>query len=269
MNNPLALFAIVAASLLMASCLPEDQAPGIGPAFNSVLQVDTGRTYGEMIPGDAKAFTLHWTSADDAEWYDIRISPQPITEDNWDRALRIDSVPAADSSEMTAVVEVQPEVFDNTCISCGLCVDACPQEAMSLVDGKAVIDLDKCTACGQCVSVCPVSAITDSRFGQAYYFGIRAMGSGNTESDLVATTSRYRLRYMNLEPWCGDCAYNCYILLDSCGPGCPVDAIWYEDSGPDSGLVHIDYDLCIDCGQCLIQCRQYGLWSIAREVVEE
>ncbi|MCD4777266.1 MAG: 4Fe-4S binding protein [Candidatus Aegiribacteria sp.] len=273
MNNPGVPFAILAVTLLMASCLPEDQVPGSGPDLTTELQVDTGYTYGEIVEGETSTFTLSWNAADDAEWYDIRISPHPINDSNWGTALRIDSVPAGDSTNIVAHVQVQPEVFENTCISCGLCVEACPQNAMSLIEGKAVIDLSRCTACGECVKVCPVNAITDSRFDQAYYFAIRAMGSGNTQSEVVSTSGSYRLRYANRENWCGDCAYNCYILLDSCGPGCPVDAIWYTPDwntpGEDSGLVHIDYDRCINCGQCFIQCHEYGLWSIMKEVVEE
>jgi len=273
MNKTVILLAAFALTLLVASCLPEDQVPGIGPDLSTALSVDTGLTYGEMLAGESSTFTLRWTASDDAEWYDVRISPHPINDSNWDTALRIDSVPAGDSTDMVVYVEVQPEVFENTCISCGQCVEACPQDAMSLVEGKAVIDLDKCTACGECVRVCPVNAITDSRYGQSYYFAIRAMGSGNTRSQVVSASGRYRLRYMNIESWCGDCAYECFILLDSCGPGCPVDAIWYTPDwstpGEDSGLVHIDYDLCIDCGQCFIQCHEYGLWSIMKEVVSE
>ncbi len=273
MNKPIMILTMLALALLMASCLPEDQAPGIGPVLSTELLVDTGLTYGEMVDGESSTFTLTWAAADDAEWYDIRISPHPINDSNWDAAVRIDSIPDGDSTIIVANVKVQPEVFSNTCISCGLCVEACPQDAMSLVEGKAVIDLSKCTACGECVRVCPVNAIADSRFGQLYYFAIRAMGSGNTQSEIVAATGNYRLRYMNLESWCGDCAYECFILLDSCGPGCPVDAIWYTPDwntpGVDSGMVHIDYDLCIDCGQCFIQCHEYGLWSIMKEVVTE
>ena len=273
MNNTARPVVVLALTLLMASCLPESPVPGTGPDFSTVLLVDTGLTYGEMLPGKTSAFTLSWTADDDAEWYDIRISPNPINDFNWDTALRIDSIPSSDTTDMIAYVQVQPEVFENTCISCGLCVEACPQNAMSLVTGKAVIDLSRCTACGECLKVCPVSAITDSRFGQAYYFAIRAMGSGNTQSEVVSASGRYGLRYMNLEEWCGDCAYECFILLDSCGPGCPVDAIWYTPDGSthgvDSGMVHIDYDLCIDCGQCFIQCHEWGNWSIRKEVVAE
>ena len=273
MNNPIVPFVILAITLLMASCLPEDQVPGSCLDFTTELQVDTGYTYGEIIEGETSTFTLRWTAADDAQWYDVRISQHPINDSNWDTALRIDSIPDGDSTGIIAHVQVQPEVIQNTCISCGLCVEACPQNAMSMVEGKAVIDLSRCTACGECVKVCPVNAITDSRFGQAYYFAIRAMGSGNTQSEVISTSRSYRLRYANRENWCGDCAYTCYILQDTCGPGCPVDAIWYTPDwntpGEDSGLIHIDYDLCINCGQCFIQCHEYGLWSIMKEVVEE
>jgi len=267
------LAVILGISLLLVSCLPEDQVPGAGPDFTSVLMVDTGYTFGDPVAGLTSTFTLTWNAADGAEWYDVRISPQPITDSNWDSAVRIDSIPDGDSTTIVAHVQVQPEVFTNTCISCGLCVEACPQNAMSLVEGKAVIDLSLCTACGECVRVCPVNAISDSRYGQSYYFAVRAMGSGNTRSEVVTANGRYRLRYMNRADWCSDCAYECFILLDSCGPGCPVDAIWFTPDwntpGEDSGLIHIDYDLCIDCGQCFIQCHHYGTWSITREVVEE
>ena len=201
MNNTALLFVVLALTLLIASCLPEDQVPGPGPDFTTELLVDTGRTYGELIDGETSTFTLSWTAADDAEWYDVRISHHPINGSNWHTALRIDSIPADGSTFMVANVQVQPEVFENTCISCGLCVEACPQDAMNLIAGKAVIDLTKCTACGECVKVCPVNAITDSRFGQAYYFAMRAIGSGNTQSEVVSASGRYRLRYMNLESW--------------------------------------------------------------------
>ncbi len=45
------------------------------------------------------------------------------------------------------------------CIGCSACVGVCPVNAISMVDGKALIDLAKCTLCMSCVSSCPVNAI--------------------------------------------------------------------------------------------------------------
>lgn len=48
------------------------------------------------------------------------------------------------------------------CNGCGVCVDACNFEAISLDDGgeKAVINLEKCMGCGVCEDTCPIGAIS-------------------------------------------------------------------------------------------------------------
>ncbi len=40
------------------------------------------------------------------------------------------------------------------------CVGACPFKAISLINGKSVIDEQKCKKCGKCIPVCPYKAIT-------------------------------------------------------------------------------------------------------------
>ncbi|WP_016776583.1 YfhL family 4Fe-4S dicluster ferredoxin [Anaerophaga thermohalophila] len=51
------------------------------------------------------------------------------------------------------------------CISCGVCVAECPNDAISEGDSIFVINPDRCTECvgffdePQCVNVCPVDAI--------------------------------------------------------------------------------------------------------------
>ena len=45
-----------------------------------------------------------------------------------------------------------------TCTGCEACIPSCPFGALSMAEGKAVVD-EKCTFCGACVDVCPVSAI--------------------------------------------------------------------------------------------------------------
>lgn len=45
------------------------------------------------------------------------------------------------------------------CLGCGVCVDACPSEALSVEDGVAVVDEGSCVECGACMDECPVGAL--------------------------------------------------------------------------------------------------------------
>jgi len=51
-------------------------------------------------------------------------------------------------------------VDKDKCTGCGLCVEACPVEAISLENDKAKIDEDTCVDCGACASECPNEAIS-------------------------------------------------------------------------------------------------------------
>ena len=44
------------------------------------------------------------------------------------------------------------------CVSCGGCIDLCPETAIMMVDDKVIIDPEKCIECKICVKVCPVNA---------------------------------------------------------------------------------------------------------------
>jgi len=52
-----------------------------------------------------------------------------------------------------------PWVNQNKCIGCGACVNICPVGAISMENGKAVIDQNKCIHCGKCLDICPQGAI--------------------------------------------------------------------------------------------------------------
>ncbi|MEG2532696.1 MAG: 4Fe-4S dicluster domain-containing protein [Gordonibacter sp.] len=52
--------------------------------------------------------------------------------------------------------------------SCGICVDACPYEALSFDAGRRpVVDEAKCNGCGECVKICPANVFTSFSGGKA------------------------------------------------------------------------------------------------------
>jgi dissimilatory sulfite reductase (desulfoviridin) alpha/beta subunit len=59
----------------------------------------------------------------------------------------------------------EPQVAAEACISCGNCAEACPDEAIAMVDGLPAINRDACISCGRCVLVCPVDSMHCTRAG--------------------------------------------------------------------------------------------------------
>ena len=50
-------------------------------------------------------------------------------------------------------------VDESKCNGCAGCSFVCPENAISMIDGKAVIDKQKCTGCGTCPESCLEDAI--------------------------------------------------------------------------------------------------------------
>ncbi len=52
-------------------------------------------------------------------------------------------------------------VNEEECVSCGTCVENCPEEAITMGENEMpVIDKEKCTECSTCVENCPSEAIS-------------------------------------------------------------------------------------------------------------
>lgn len=247
------------------ACLSAGDGTGPAPLFSTTLQVDTGYTPWSGISwnrGEFPVYVLHWTPSEEADHYVVRVSDSPITASNWESAVPVDTVAGSQDS---CWVSLDPVVFRNTCIGCGICTTVCPQNAITLVDGKAIIDPDSCTSCGQCVLNCPVSAITDAKYDTWYYFAMRAYSGTEAPSEnVVCTDASYRIRYFNDLSRCEHCndgiTSTCYAVINT--PPCPVDAIYWDEDF----YIYIDTLKCISCGICFEHCRTDGLHSISNYV---
>ncbi len=54
--------------------------------------------------------------------------------------------------------EVKPDFDRSKCTSCGICVDHCPMDAISMPGKYPEIDMDLCIGCAECIAICPETA---------------------------------------------------------------------------------------------------------------
>ncbi len=80
------------------------------------------------------------------------------------------------------------------------CREVCPKDAISVVQGKSVIDQEKCIKCGKCVDECPYNAIIKFERPCAEACGMDAIGSDEF--------GRAKINYDKCVS-CGMCLVNC------------------------------------------------------------
>jgi thioredoxin reductase (NADPH) len=76
-----------------------------------------------------------------------------------------DRLREAKEAGLNEPVSIHPIINPGRCVGSGACVKACPEKALSIVNGKAVLtDASHCIGHGACLAACPVDAI-DLVFG--------------------------------------------------------------------------------------------------------
>lgn len=59
------------------------------------------------------------------------------------------------------------------CVSCGVCVEACPDKALEAHEGRPFMNAARCLACGHCIDQCPEGALAAEAEGWRAQIGGR------------------------------------------------------------------------------------------------
>jgi len=60
-----------------------------------------------------------------------------------------------------------PLISEQMCTGCGICIEQCVANAISMDNNPAKIDMDECIRCGVCHGICPQEAVRHD--GKKYF----------------------------------------------------------------------------------------------------
>lgn len=129
-----------------------------------------------------------------------------------------------------------PKSCGSGCMGYGSCVDACPFDAIHVINGVAVVDREKCKACGKCVEVCPKHLISLIPYEAKTEVACRSTDKGPVTMKA--------------------CTVGC-IGCGICVKNCPAQAVVVTDFH-----AQIDQEKCTGCGACAEKCPKKAILKL-------
>ena len=114
------------------------------------------------------------------------------------------------------------------CLGFGSCAEVCPEQAISVQNGVAVVNRNRCVSCGLCVKACP-----------------RGLISLIPESKVVRVQCSNRDRGPQVKKVCAAGCIGCGL----CAKQCESEAIEF-----DGTLARVNPEKCTLCGKCAAKC---------------
>ncbi|WP_286316293.1 RnfABCDGE type electron transport complex subunit B [Romboutsia ilealis] len=114
------------------------------------------------------------------------------------------------------------------CLGFGTCKEYCRFDAISVIDGLAIIDEEKCVMCGKCIEVCPKSIIDRKIASKKVVVECSSKDFGKTVKE--------------------KCSVGC-IGCGLCQKACLFGAIEFENK-----IAKINYKKCVECMECVRKC---------------
>lgn len=100
-----------------------------------------------------------------------------------------------------------PNFIVDNCVGCNLCVKACRQNALEVVDGKIVYHEEVCVNCGGCVRSCRSNAVVAKEKGAEIFVGGRfgrgmrigdSLGKIFKEEDIIPVVNKIMAHYVKV-----------------------------------------------------------------------
>ncbi|MCR5607696.1 MAG: RnfABCDGE type electron transport complex subunit B [Lachnospiraceae bacterium] len=133
-----------------------------------------------------------------------------------------------DCRDVTIVPGAGDKACSFGCLGYGTCASVCDNDAITVIDGVAVVDKEKCIGCGKCIKACPKHVIELIPYDAEHVVKCSSKDKGKTVKDICKTG-------------CIGCSL--------CAKNCENEAITMVDNLPQ-----IDYSKCTGCGKCAEKC---------------
>lgn len=121
-----------------------------------------------------------------------------------------------------------PKMCANGCLGFGTCVKECQFDALHIINGIAVVDIDNCVACGKCATACPKHIIEIRPVEKKAFVQCNSHAKGK---DVMSS--------------CDTGCIGCTLCVKQCEFGAIT---------MDNNLPVIDYTKCTGCGKCAEKC---------------
>jgi hypothetical protein len=111
---------------------------------------------------------------------------------------------ASVAGKMEQHAAAKPEVDVEKCVGCRQCYWACPVDAITMENKKAVIDYETCIGCGQCVAACNYGAMNPGSSADTREFIEKVTEYAYAAQDYFGSNAFYINLAVNITPDC-DC----------------------------------------------------------------